>query len=108
MRRRHVGIIQHRTSLPRSAWSEADALAWLYGLSDQERGVGWNPAANPSEQWKLGRTRALLDVAGAPDHNLCCVLVGGTKGKGSTAALLASIGLKHSRRRWPKSASFRK
>ncbi len=68
-----------------------DALSWLFSLADQERGVGWNPAASPAEQWKLGRTRALLDLAGAPDRSLPCVLIAGTKGKGSTAAFLASI-----------------
>lgn len=56
-----------------------------------ERGVGWNPAAAPDEQWKLGRTRALLDLAGAPDRGMRCVLIAGTKGKGSTAAFLASL-----------------
>lgn len=67
------------------------ALAWLYGFADMERGVGWNPLASADEQWRLGRTRALLDLAGAPDRRLGSVLVGGTKGKGSTAAMLASI-----------------
>jgi dihydrofolate synthase/folylpolyglutamate synthase len=66
-------------------------LAWLYSLADQERGVGWNPRASPDEQWKLGRTRALLDLAGAPDRSLRLALVAGTKGKGSTCAMLASI-----------------
>jgi folylpolyglutamate synthase/dihydropteroate synthase len=58
------------------------ALAWLLSFSDWERGVGWNPDAAPDEQWKLGRTRALLDLAGAPDRRLRTVLVAGTKGKG--------------------------
>jgi len=49
------------------------------------------PGAGASEQWTLGRTRALLDLAGSPDRALCCILVAGTKGKGSTAAFLASI-----------------
>src|SRR5690349_18791719 len=71
--------------------SEAEALAWLYSLADQERGVGWNPRASADSQWKLGRTRALLDLAGAPDRQLRLALVAGTKGKGSTAAMLASI-----------------
>src|SRR5438874_4707868 len=66
-------------------------LVWLYSLADQERGVGWNPRASADEQWKLGRTRALLDLAGAPDRQLRVVLVAGTKGKSSTCAMLASI-----------------
>jgi dihydrofolate synthase/folylpolyglutamate synthase len=70
---------------------EEAALDWLYSLADQERGVGWNPRASPDSQWKLGRTRALLDLAGAPDRRLKIALVGGTKGKGSTCAMLASI-----------------
>jgi dihydrofolate synthase/folylpolyglutamate synthase len=70
---------------------EQAALAWLYSLADQERGVGWNPRASPDEQWKLGRTRALLDLAGAPDRAVKIALVAGTKGKGSTCAMLASI-----------------
>jgi dihydrofolate synthase/folylpolyglutamate synthase len=70
---------------------EAQALAWLYSLADQERGVGWNPRASPDTQWKLGRTRALLDLAGAPDRKLRIALVAGTKGKGSTCAMLASM-----------------
>src|SRR5919201_897417 len=71
--------------------TEEAALAWLYSLADQERGVGWNPRASPESQWKLGRTRALLDLAGAPDRRLRIALVAGTKGKGSTCAMLASI-----------------
>ena len=70
---------------------EQAALDWLYSLADQERGVGWNPRASPDSQWKLGRTRALLDLAGAPDRQLKIALVAGTKGKGSTCAMLASI-----------------
>ncbi len=53
--------------------------------------MGWNPRASAAEQWKLGRTRALLDAAGAPDRSLQIALVAGTKGKGSTCAMLASI-----------------
>jgi dihydrofolate synthase/folylpolyglutamate synthase len=53
--------------------------------------VGWNPRASADSQWKLGRTRALLDLAGAPDRQLRIALVAGTKGKGSTCAMLASI-----------------
>jgi dihydrofolate synthase/folylpolyglutamate synthase len=71
--------------------SELAALDWLFSFADLERGVGWNPRASADEQWKLGRTRTLLDLGGAPDRRLTCVLVAGTKGKGSTAAWLASV-----------------
>jgi dihydrofolate synthase/folylpolyglutamate synthase len=71
--------------------AEEAALAWLYSLADQERGVGWNPRASVESQWRLGRTRALLDLAGAPDQQLRVALVAGTKGKGSTCAMLASV-----------------
>lgn len=70
---------------------EREALAWLYGFSDWERGVGWSKDAAPEEVWKLGRTRALLDLADAPDHQLRIAHVAGTKGKGSTIAYLDSI-----------------
>jgi dihydrofolate synthase/folylpolyglutamate synthase len=70
---------------------ERAALEWLFSFADWERGVGWNPNAAPAEAWKLGRTRALLDLAGAPDRGLRIVHIAGTKGKGSTGAYLESI-----------------
>jgi dihydrofolate synthase/folylpolyglutamate synthase len=70
---------------------ERAALDWLYSFSDWERGVGWNRDAAPDEVWKLGRTRALLDLAGSPDRQIPIVHVAGTKGKGSTVAYLESI-----------------
>jgi len=74
-----------------AAAREREALAWLYRFSDWERGVGWSRDAAPEEVWKLGRTRALLDLAGAPDRQLRIVHVAGTKGKGSTIAYLEAI-----------------
>ena len=71
--------------------ADRPGFEWLFSLADQERGVGWNPRSSPEEQWKLGRTRALLDLAGAPDRRMTVALVAGTKGKGSTCAMLASI-----------------
>jgi dihydrofolate synthase / folylpolyglutamate synthase len=67
------------------------ALEWLFQFADWERGVGWNPAASADQQWKLGRPRALLDLVGAPDGRFRTVLIAGTKGKGSTAAMLEAI-----------------
>jgi dihydrofolate synthase / folylpolyglutamate synthase len=66
-------------------------LDWLLGFSDPELGVGWNPRASRAARWRLGRMRALLDLSGAPDRRMRVVLIAGTKGKGSTAAFLASI-----------------
>src|ERR1700694_5398446 len=88
----HQFVAAHRpTFLAVNLDNASHALRWLFSLADQERGVGWNPRASPEEQWKLGRTRALLDIAGAPDRRLRIALVAGTKGKGSTCATLASI-----------------
>jgi dihydrofolate synthase/folylpolyglutamate synthase len=67
------------------------ALDWLFTFADMERGIGWNARSSPALEWNLRRTRVLLDVLGGPDRQMTVVLVGGTNGKGSTAALLASI-----------------
>jgi dihydrofolate synthase/folylpolyglutamate synthase len=67
------------------------ALDWLFSFADMERGIGWNARSSPALEWNLRRTRVLLDVLGGPDRRMTVVLVGGTNGKGSTAAILASI-----------------
>ena len=64
---------------------------WLLSFSDPKRGVGWNTASRGGLEANLRRTRVLLDLAGAPDRAMFVVLVAGTKGKGSTAAMLASL-----------------
>jgi dihydrofolate synthase/folylpolyglutamate synthase len=66
-------------------------LEWLLSFTDWERGVGWGRGAAVDERWNTGRTRAMLDLAGAPDRALRVVLIAGTKGKGSTAAMVESI-----------------
>jgi len=76
---------------PASLAREREALKWLFSFSDMERGAGWSADADAAEEWKLGRTRALLDLAAAPDRRMRCVLIAGTKGKGSTAAFLAAL-----------------
>ena len=45
--------------------------------------------ADPAEN--LTRTRELLDALGTPDARLRTVVVAGTKGKGSTSAMIASM-----------------
>lgn len=64
------------------------ALAWLMGLPDWERGTGTRPAR---EEVLLERPALLLDALGRPQTSYRSVLIAGTKGKGSTAAMLESI-----------------
>ncbi len=57
--------------------------------------ASFNPAqkivAHPDANRNLLRLRSLLDHLGAPDQHYRKVVIAGTKGKGSTAAILASI-----------------
>jgi dihydrofolate synthase/folylpolyglutamate synthase len=62
-----------------------DALAFWYGRIDYER-----RQPQPGDL-KLDRMRSLLGRLGDPHRRLRCVHVAGTKGKGSTCAILASI-----------------
>ena len=64
-----------------------EALAYLYSLSDFERGGQYtrNPAENiPREAW-------LLEHLGTPQQDYPCTLIAGTKGKGSTASLIERV-----------------
>jgi dihydrofolate synthase/folylpolyglutamate synthase len=49
------------------------------------------PDAPPPRSMGLGRVAALLEALGAPQTRLKCLHVAGTKGKGSTAAMISSI-----------------
>jgi dihydrofolate synthase / folylpolyglutamate synthase len=62
-----------------------EAIAWWYGRIDFER-----KPAKPGDL-KLDRMRALLQALGDPHQRLRIVHVAGTKGKGSTSAMLASV-----------------
>jgi len=62
-----------------------EALAFWYGRIDYER-----RQPRPGDL-KLDRMRALLRRLGDPHRRLRCVHVAGTKGKGSTSALIAAI-----------------
>lgn len=66
----------------------ARALDYLLTLPDWERGVGSRPTR---AQILLERPAALLDALGNPQTRYHSILIAGTKGKGSTAAMLESI-----------------
>ncbi|MFN2521220.1 MAG: folylpolyglutamate synthase/dihydrofolate synthase family protein [Candidatus Limnocylindria bacterium] len=78
------------TSPDDEAARERAALDWLMRFSDPERGIGWNPRSSRAPRWRLGRMGRLLETLGRPDRGMDCVVIAGTKGKGSTAAFLAS------------------
>ncbi len=64
------------------------ALRWLYEHVDYERMriVPYN-----DRLFNLDRMRKLLDLLDNPHEQLRCVQIAGTKGKGSTCAMLASM-----------------
>lgn len=65
-----------------------EALDYIYGFLDPHR----RPAATPqAAEQNLERMRALLAAAGDPQRHFPSVVVAGTKGKGSTCALIESI-----------------
>lgn len=63
------------------------ALAYLLAPTDPARPV----VARPDANLNLPRMRRLLDLAGAPDAAYDAVVIAGTKGKGSTAAMLDAL-----------------
>jgi len=64
-----------------------EALAYLYSLSDFERGGPFSHA--PEEN--LPREARLLAAVGNPQQRYSCTLIAGTKGKGSTAACIERV-----------------
>ncbi len=64
-----------------------EALAYLYSLSDFERGGPFS--RNPEEN--LPREARLLAELGNPQQDYSSTLIAGTKGKGSTAALIERV-----------------
>jgi dihydrofolate synthase/folylpolyglutamate synthase len=86
----------------------AEALEYLYSLANYERVplVAYTP-----ETLNLDRMRALLAALGNPHERYKTVHVAGTKGKGSTSAMMASclthLGLKTGLFTSPHLSSFR-
>lgn len=66
----------------------AEAAAFLDRLTNFEKMDGYR---YDSKNFGLERTRRLLAAAGSPQRKLRCAIIAGTKGKGSTAALLTSL-----------------
>ncbi|HYL43643.1 MAG TPA: folylpolyglutamate synthase/dihydrofolate synthase family protein [Ktedonobacteraceae bacterium] len=64
-----------------------EALAYLYSLSDFERGGPYTH--DPSEN--LPRESYLLAQLGNPQQDYSCTLIAGTKGKGSTATFIERV-----------------
>jgi dihydrofolate synthase/folylpolyglutamate synthase len=62
------------------------AIDYLYSFPDSEAKLPRSPA-----EFNLPQTSALLAAFGHPEQALRCVVIAGTKGKGSTASLLESI-----------------
>lgn len=65
-----------------------EALDYLNRFIDYEKGM---PRTYSPVTFNLARTARLLDALGAPHEEYDCLLIAGTKGKGSTAAFLESI-----------------
>jgi len=65
-----------------------DALRFLNGRIDYERSCGFSYGAR---EFKLARMRELLTRIEEPDRGLAILHVAGTKGKGSTSAMVASV-----------------
>ncbi len=65
----------------------SDALAYIYGFSDFERSGTYNR----DREKNLPREAALLKELGNPHNTYTNTLIAGTKGKGSTAALIESV-----------------
>jgi len=62
------------------------AIDYLYSFPDSEAKLPRTPA-----EFNLPQTAAILAAFGHPERALRCVVIAGTKGKGSTAALLEAI-----------------
>jgi dihydrofolate synthase/folylpolyglutamate synthase len=64
-----------------------DVFSWAESFTNLEKGN----LPFDKRTYRLDRMRRLLDMFGNPERALAAVHVAGTKGKGSTAALIASV-----------------
>lgn len=80
---RLVGEIKLRTY--------ADAEAFLNGFLNYEKLLGVAPVRYGTKEFDLARFRAMLELVGSPQGACTSFHVAGTKGKGSTSALIHSM-----------------
>ena len=82
------GRAARKSPAPGAITNYTTALKWLYTHVDHERLrlVKYDDAT-----FSLDRMRQLLDLMGNPHEEVKCVQVAGTKGKGSTCAMAASM-----------------
>lgn len=72
-------------------WTYREALGAIWDRSFYERGYVSNPFNDPASAARgLVRTAALLERLGRPQERYAIVHVAGSKGKGSTSALIAA------------------
>ncbi|HEU5432628.1 MAG TPA: cyanophycin synthetase, partial [Thermomicrobiales bacterium] len=78
--------------IQRMAWTYTDALDELWRRSNYERGYISNPFGSP-EQAEIGRwrVRALMAALGDPQRGPAVLHVAGSKGKGSTVAMVDAV-----------------
>lgn len=67
----------------------AESLRYLYSFIDWERGIGYGVDSPP--RFTLDRINALLRSLDNPHQRFASVHIAGSKGKGSTAAILESV-----------------
>ncbi|MFQ6016164.1 MAG: bifunctional folylpolyglutamate synthase/dihydrofolate synthase [Anaerolineae bacterium] len=65
-----------------------EALNYLYSFTDYEKSTKY---LYSPENFNLGRVERLLSLLDNPQRQFRSILIAGTKGKGSTAAMIASV-----------------
>ncbi len=71
--------------------SYAQAMEGLYALGHELAPAPGDSANTPRRKFELEQMRVLAAALGAPESQFRSVLIAGTNGKGSTAAMLANI-----------------